>query len=506
MNKLRLFFSASMLLALGVLVGSAVQAAENVAGASLVRTAADKTDRVRVIARLSRQELPPAGFSPGPVLDALQNTLRKTMELEGVTYIEPVARTALTVLEVDRRQLDSLLDSGLVEAVQIDQIDQAYLADSVPLIRAPGAWDQGARGAGWSIAILDTGVDAAHSFLGGRVVAEACFSSDSPTYGATPLCPNGETSQIGAGAGTPCTIEGCDHGTHVAGIAAGKGGDFSGVAPDASIIAIQVFSKFEDQPGGPEVCSESGIASPCVLTFLSDQIRALQHVRELASQHDIAAVNMSLGGGEHKSPCDTDFRKEPIDELRALGIATVIASGNESYEDAVGAPGCISTAVTVGCTTKSDSICTFSNSSEQVDLLAPGSQITASVPGGDFQSMSGTSMSTPHVAGAFAVLRSGLSDATVDEVETRLVSTGTGITDTRNGLRKPRIDVLPALVGETQVSACSLCYDCGGDWPVFGGAIPIRITARPWTRGAGCSGELEPRADSMPYLCCRPAP
>lgn len=427
------------------------------------------------------------------------------MELQGVTYIEPVARTALTVLELDRKQLDSLLDSGLVEAVQIDQIEQAYLADSVPLIGAPEAWDRGARGAGLSMAILDTGVDAAHPFLGDRVVAEACFSSDSPTYGATPLCPNGETSQIGAGAGANCSIEGCDHGTHVAGIAAGNGEDFSGVAPDASIIAIQVFSKFEDQPGGSEVCSEIGIASPCVLTFLSDQILALQHVRELASQHDIAAVNMSLGGGEHKSPCDTDFRKEPIDELRALGVATVIASGNESYEDAVGAPGCISTAVTVGCTTKSDAVCTFSNSSEQVDLLAPGYRITASVPGGDFQSMSGTSMSTPHVAGAFAVLRSEVGDAPVDDLETRLVSTGTKITDPRNDLRKPRIELAPDN-GATQLSACSLCYDCGGDWPVFSGAIPTRIMARPWTRAAGCSGELEPRADSMPYLCCRPSP
>ncbi len=71
------------------------------------------------------------------------------------------------------------------------------------------------------------------------MVAQACFSANSS-------CPNGGTTQVGPGAGVPCTyaVNGCKHGTHVAGIAAGQGATFSGVAKGANLIAIQVFSRF----------------------------------------------------------------------------------------------------------------------------------------------------------------------------------------------------------------------------------------------------------------------
>jgi subtilisin family serine protease len=236
-------------------------------------------------------------------LAAAQNKVKSAMASVGVKYAVSVADLPLTVLELDEKQLKNLISSGLVEAVQEDVLDRAYLADSVPLIRAPEAWDGGARGQGQAVAVLDSGVEADHPFLGGRVVSEACFSSVSTALGATPLCPNGDTSQTGDGAATPCTIDGCDHGTHVAGIAAGSGTDASGVAPDASIIAIQVFSRFDDAAGGPQTCRDSGLASPCILTFRSDQIRALQHVDSLAGQNDIASVNMSLGGGRNTDAC-----------------------------------------------------------------------------------------------------------------------------------------------------------------------------------------------------------
>jgi len=54
------------------------------------------------------------------------------------------------------------------------------------------------------------------------------------------------------------------------------------------------------------------------------------------------------------------------------------------------------------------------------------------------------------------------------------------------------------------ISACSLCYSCGGAWPVFSGVVPTRAGASPWERGAGCAGALTPTADTGPYLCCRP--
>jgi hypothetical protein len=62
---------------------------------------------------------------------------------------------------------------------------------------------------------------------------------------------------------------------------------------------------------------------------------------------------------------------------------------------------------------------------------------------------------------------------------------------------------MPGIMPAPGDSACSLCYTCGGSWPVFGGAIPTRIGAQPWERGAACAGNLAPAADAAPYLCCR---
>jgi subtilisin family serine protease len=115
------------------------------------------------------------------------------------------------------------------------------LAESVPLIGAPKAWADGFRGQGQTIAILDTGIDKAHPFLAGKVVSEACYSGSSGT--AESVCPGGVTASTAAGSGIPCEFGDCFHGTHVAGIAAGQGTEFSGVARESNLISIQVFRK-----------------------------------------------------------------------------------------------------------------------------------------------------------------------------------------------------------------------------------------------------------------------
>jgi subtilisin family serine protease len=313
------------------------------------------------------------------------------------------------------------------------------LAESAPLVQAPDIWALGGRGAGQAVAILDTGVDAAHPFLAGRVVAEACFSSRSTAIGAQSVCPNGETRQIGAGSGRPCNVEGCEHGTHVAGIAAGRSERFSGVAPDAEIIAVQVFSQFVDRARGPTPCRDSGQASPCIASFTSDQIRGLDHVLSLTAERRIAAANMSLGGGRSPGACDDDLTKPMIDQLRAAGAVTVIASGNDGFTDAVSMPGCISTAVTVGATSKQDQLASFSNRGPLVDLLGPGVAINSSIPGGQFSAFSGTSMAAPHVAGAFAALRSLRPDISIDGIERALKTTGVAVQG------RPRIALLAAV-------------------------------------------------------------
>src|SRR5262249_11434107 len=159
-------------------------------------------------------------------------------------------------------------------------------------------------------------------------------------------------------------------------------------------------------------------------------------------------------GGLYSSNCDTDPTKPIIDNLRSVGIATVIAAGNGSSVNMLSSPGCISSAVSVGSTTKSDVVSSFSNAASFMSVWAPGSSIMSSYPGAQYVYASGTSMATPHVTGAFAVLRQAAPNATVTEMLTALQQTGLPITDTRAGgtVTKPRIRIyqaIQALAGTT---------------------------------------------------------
>ena len=126
--------------------------------------------------------------------------------------------------------------------------------------------------------------------------------------------------QIGAGAAEPCSLTGCDHGTHVAGIAAGKSASRQGAAPRANIVAIQVFSRYEDSSSWTP-CANVGTSSPCVLSSSVNQLDALGYVLANAEQFNISTVNMSLGGGRSTTDCDFDLRKEVIDDLVREGVA-----------------------------------------------------------------------------------------------------------------------------------------------------------------------------------------
>jgi subtilisin family serine protease len=402
-------------------------------------------------------EFVPVGWLSNPAVKSQRNgfarqqgALLTALADVQVAEIRRFEHIPFLVLELGEDAIERLAGLPMVVSVQEDLYEMPVMASSNPVIGADLAWAAGYDGTGLAVAVLDSGVDSSHPFFstGSKVVSEACYSSNTET--ADSLCPRGVEESVAPGSAQNCDLEtkGCEHGTHVAGTVAGNdamGPDY-GVARGADIIAIQVFSRFE----GVVTCGLS--YDTCVAAYVSDQIAALERVYALRDQFNIAAVNMSLGGSRYtdQALCDEEqaARKLAIDNLRSVGIATVIASGNSSSRDSISTPACISSAVSVGATTDADAVASFSNVADFLDLYAPGVSITSSVPGGEVATWQGTSMATPHVAGAWAVLRQKLPSADVDTVLAALQATGTLVDDLRSSgtvTGIPRIQVNLAL-------------------------------------------------------------
>ncbi|MCB8969098.1 MAG: S8 family serine peptidase [Ardenticatenaceae bacterium] len=369
-------------------------------------------------------------------------------------------------LWVDEAALQAVAKLPGIVSIQPDELRNPETNNSIPLIRADNSHFLGYTGDGQVVAVLDTGVDRNHPDLSGRVVSESCFSTNNPIILSSSMCPNGNATQFGTGAAAPTsrTVAGFDHGTHVAGIV-------TAVAPDADIMAIQVFSKITDVAGSPvgilRPCASSGSSSPCTRTYTSDQISGLDRVFDLRNSYNIAAVNMSLGGGSYAANCDNQESalKFQIDLLRTIGITTVISAGNDGSRAAMSAPACISSAISVASSDSNDGVSTvdvvssFSNISNLTTLIAPGRWIFSAVPTSATTcgfgvtptnnrcAKGGTSMAAPHVAGTIAVLREASPNANVTTIRNALANTGPQISDQRSGgfVTKRRLDVYAAM-------------------------------------------------------------
>lgn len=309
---------------------------------------------------------------------------------------------------------------------------------------------RGYDGVGQVIAVLDTGVNFLHPFLANKVVAQACYSTNF-IFLAGSLCPFGETEAIGGSSGAECaSADGCDHGTHVAGIVAGSDSTRNGVAKSAELISVQVFSQITAN----SACSVAGKSGPCLLTFNSDITSGLEQVYNWRDSHNIVGVNLSLSCRGPRILCRAAMRRNmrnAIKQLRAAGIVSIASSGNDGKTDRINRPADFPEAVSVGSTDieTPETVAPDSNSDDNLDLLAPGAKIVSS---GTSQTgwvrKSGTSMAAPHVAGAWAVLKQAKPSASIDEILNVLKTTGVSITDTRSGAGNrvtPRIQLDAAL-------------------------------------------------------------
>ncbi|MFJ8662113.1 S8 family peptidase [Streptomyces sp. NPDC093795] len=279
--------------------------------------------------------------------------------------------------------------SGITK-LWLDRKVQATLERSTKQVHAPEAWAAGYDGTGTEVAVLDTGADAEHPDLKGRVTASENFT-DSETAGDRQ-----------------------GHGTHtlstVGGSGAASGGKQKGVAPGAALLNGKVLND-----------SGSGAASWIIAGM------------EWAVAQGADVVSMSLGS---PVPTDcTDPMSVAAEELaRNEGTLFVVAAGNSGpTHNTVSSPGCAPSVLTVGATDRDDSTAYFSSRGPTIvqhtlkpEIAAPGVGISAAAAGGRgvyaYQAMSGTSMATPHVAGAAAIVKQRHPDWTGQQVKAALVA------------------------------------------------------------------------------------
>ncbi|MFF4837481.1 S8 family serine peptidase [Streptomyces sp. NPDC001315] len=377
--------------------------------------------------------LPVIVAGPGrAAASAVRDLTALAAEDSSVRKLDSIDARAMRVADSDLgrfwRQLAP--DDGQMTATEVAATPRVWLDGrvgatldrSTAQIGAPDVWQAGYRGDGVKVAVLDTGVDQTHPDLAGRIAEAKDFSGSSGT---------GDVF---------------GHGTHVASIVGGSGaasgGRYKGVAPAAQLLVGKVLG--DDGYG-----SESQVIAGM----------------EWAASQDAKVVNMSLGSEEATD--GTDPMSQALNELsRSTGTLFVVAAGNSGEQGTatVGSPGAADDALTVGAVDRDDSLAPFSSRGPRLgddvakpDVTAPGVGIVAARAAGTtmgdpvdehYVAASGTSMATPHVAGAVALLAQRHPDWTGAQLKDALISTartvpGQQVTEQGGG----RIDVRAAALG-----------------------------------------------------------
>ena len=313
--------------------------------------------------------------------------------------------------------INTLLAQPGVRGIYPNSKVRRATSENLALISQPQVAFVGEQGANTTVVVIDDGIDFQNTAFGD------CSSPGIPSETCRVILSVDMINNPGSNN---------DHGTNVAAIVLQ-------VAPSAQIAALNIF---DSNGWGLE----------------SDAIAAIDWAIGNKSTYNIVAINMSFGDDTHNtSACSNDWSSAAIKRAIASGISVIAAAGNSGYTDGLPSPACAPGAISVGavydrslvgargyttCYDKSsqaDQIACFSNSASNLTLLAPGIMID-----GAGINYSGTSQAAPHVAGAVAVLRSTYPNESLDEIQARMTSTGVKITDPRNNITTPRLNLLAA--------------------------------------------------------------
>ena len=328
----------------------------------------------------------------------------------GLSRFENLRLKDVVVLQVPKNRalelVTSFSRSSLVEYAEKDELAFALEIPNDPFyanqwgldrIQAPGGWDVSHGSATVKIAILDTGIDGGHPDLGAKIVA---------SVDCTRFC-NSVSPRDGNG-----------HGTHVAGVASavtGNGQGVAGVGYNSALLSVQVLDS-----GGSGYYS--WVANGIIW----------------ASDNGADVVNLSLGGTSSSSTL-----RDAVEYAWNRGVVVVAAAGNSGNTSRL-YPAYYSPAIAVAATDQNDKKAYFSTYGSWVDVASPGLDIFSTYPGG-YTNLSGTSMSTPFVAGLAGLLFAHHPGWTNSQVRNKIESSADAISGTGTYWRYGRINVCKAL-------------------------------------------------------------
>lgn len=354
---------------------------------------------------------------------------------------------ALTAV-VTSRGLAELLRNPKVARVEPDRRWTLQTLEGLNLIGADSLHQLGFAGEGTAVAIIDSGIDYLHPTLGGGLIpnAKVVYGRDTADHDDDPM------DCIG-------------HGTAVASVAAGSSYQWSpnrrfagGVAPAAKILAYKVTSD-----------ADCAIATTgAVVEAIEDAI-----LHRHGNGYRLAAINISLGGGEFSGPCDEAnlAYADAIKTATEAGITVVAAAGNNGYNGALNVPACITRTVAVGSAWDADpgwlpyqfcldpecddlcddsfrwqrAVACYSNSSPYLDLVAPSEFLKAAAANSVTVDFGGTSGAAAYVTGAAALIEQARPGSAPHTVKFLLAATGQPTMDDKNGLVRPIVDLVEAV-------------------------------------------------------------